>query len=78
MTDSNCDVGELSHWEQVDGSGLIMGHLVAGEKLLKAPRWLSSAFLPRLPSVPRKPTLEDFDLPPGMYPDSDMGCTDID
>jgi hypothetical protein len=21
-------------------------------------------------------SLEDFDLPPGMYPDSDMGCTE--
>lgn len=73
MTDSNVDVGELSHWEQVDASGVIMSHLVAGEKLLKAPRWLSSAFVPR---NPKKATLEDFDLPPGMYPDSDMGCTE--
>lgn len=23
-----------------------------------------------------EPTLADFELPPGMYPDSDMGCTD--
>jgi hypothetical protein len=73
MTDSSCDVGELSHWEQVDAAGVIMGHLVAGEKLLKAPRWISSAFLPR---ASKKTTLEDFDLPPGMYPDSDMGCTE--
>ena len=23
-----------------------------------------------------KPTLGEFELPPGMYPDSDMGCTE--
>jgi hypothetical protein len=78
MTDSSGDVGELSHWEEVDGSGRIMGHLVAGDKLLKAPRWISSAFERRVVPREKELTLADFDLPIGFHEDSDMGCTDID